>query len=294
MFIYLHNPAHNGDILHSSGIAKMIIKNNPDKKFKLVLSCSTMIFEDTIKQYNNVELLTHPCEWKFSERYNNNEGEEYIKYLHDELIKFYNGNLYLNLWKIMTDNNSDCMDLRNRIEYLKNLFNNIKNLYNIHLNFDVDNYEELIPEIPNLNIDFFNDYIKEKKYDKKIFFYNLNGFSGQESKPKNFNDNFINKLLIRNSNSLIIIPHSSNIKHLNLISLKDDLNIDKELSGKSLIYYANICNNCDDVYFKYNGGSLFILNKRNINNKKINYYYLDNNYEIIKECYKLNCNYSII
>jgi hypothetical protein len=71
----------------------------------------------------------------------------------------------------------------------------------------------------------------------------------------------------------------------------DDLNIKKEASGKSLVNYANICNLCDEVYFKNNGGSLFTFNVVNIQNKKVKYYFLnghDEFYHIMKNVYGLN------
>jgi len=296
MFIYLYNSAHNGDIFFTSEIAKTIIKSNPDKEFKLVPSCCSILFEDFVKKNSNVELMIHPSIWDLSESLNNyNNNEKNVFCLFNETSYFCNNDLYLNLWRILIDDNIS-FDIRNRIEYINNLFNNINNLHNISLKFDIKNYEELIPEIPILNINLFDDYIKEKKYDKKIFFYNFYGYSGQEKNvPKDFNDKFINKLLIENSNSLIIIPDSSNIKHINLISLKDDLYIDKDVCGKNLLLYANICNNCNDVYFKNNGGSLFILNKKNYNNNNIQFYFISdcNSFydynETIKKCYKLNC-----
>ena len=80
--------------------------------------------------------------------------------------------------------------------------------------------------------------------------------------------------------------------------MEDDLNIKKEQDGSSIVMYANICELCDKVYFKNNGGSLFQLNQRNINNKKIIYYFIDtqdinsdNCYNIIKNIYELNCEF---
>jgi hypothetical protein len=149
---------------------------------------------------------------------------------------------------------------------------------------------ELIPEIPSLDTHFINEYIYKKNYDKIIMFYNLNGYSGQETFSNNFNKNYINKLLFENINSLIIIIDDCDIIHPNLITLSNI--IQKNISGINLVLYANICNLCDEVYFKNTGGSLFILNKVNLNNKLTKYFYLNGNdsyYSVIKNVYNLNC-----
>jgi hypothetical protein len=122
-------------------------------------------------------------------------------------------------------------------------------------------------------------FIDKDKYRKTVMFFNLNGYSGQDHgrySPR-FNDNFITHLLDNNPDSRIIVVDECEIKHPNLISLTGDIKIEKNISGKSLVLYANICRLCDEVYFKLNGGSFFLLNKVNIRDKSTKYYLLYDN-----------------
>ena len=291
--IFLHNPTHNGDVLASSQFAKLLIKDNPHVHFKIVPSCASVLFEDFVNETPNCELIQHPSPWVFTE--NNTNTNDYIHKIRNELLHVdSNCNLYLNLWRFMLINNScACIDLTNVVQNINNLIPQIKDLCNIQLNFNPHQINELIPRIPLYDVSFMNTFMDRNKYKKIIFFYNLMGCSGQEL-PPGFNPYFINMLLKNNPDSLIIVPDNCDIKHPNLLSLTDDMNIKKEHSGKSLVLYANICNLCDEVYFKDNGGSLFTLNPVNISNTITQYYFIGHyagTYEAIKNVYKLNCQF---
>ena len=86
--------------------------------------------------------------------------------------------------------------------------------------------------------------------------------------------NVIKHLLVENPDKQLIIVNKTDITHPNLLTLTTDVNIEKTLCGKNLVYYANICRLCSKVYFKLNGGSLYVLNKDNIGDKTTQYYLL--------------------
>ena len=284
--IFLHNPAHNGDVLASSQLVKLLIKDNPHIEFKIIPSCASILFEEFTKSTTNAELLKHPSPWMFTT--NNVNENDYIHKLANTLLHVdAQGNLYLNTWKFMLSSSNVCIDIQNVIPSMNSLVQYINKTYNFGINFGSYTMNDLIPTIPQYDVSFID--IDRTKYRKILFFYNLNGCSGQEL-PEKFNHFFINKILNDNPNCLIIIVDKCEIEHPNLLTLS---NIPKEHSGKSLVLYANICNLCDEVYFKDNGGSLFLLNDVNINNTKTKYFFIGSpigTYSAIKNGYKLNCN----
>ena len=286
--IFLHNPAHNGDVLASSQVVKLLIKDNPHIQFKIVPSCASVLFEDFVNETSNSELLKHPSPWVFTtNRVNEND---YIHQLANTLVNVdVNGNLYINLWKFILSSSSVCIDIQNVIPTMNRLIQHLNTSYKFNIKFNSHTIQELVPIIPQYDVSFMNALIDRQKHKKILFFYNLFGCSGQEL-PAGFNHYFINKLLYDNPNCLLIIVDICDIEHPNLLSIS---HIKKEHSGKSLVLYANICNLCDEVYFKDNGGSLFLLNTVNISNKLTKYFFIGSpvgTYDVIKNGYKLNCN----
>ena len=328
MKIILHNPAHNGDVFFSSKIVEFIIKNNPTYEFIIAPSCSSILFEHLVSEKVTIE--TNPHQWNFDyDSYNDcswkcaNNRTDYTGYLysqHDILWSIHKDDLYINMWQLMIKSNNNCMDLTDKTEFIQKLFKEIHEKTGIVMNFGVfcagslcepeqnhhstqgfasqnwccntpNHYKELIPEIPQLDISFIRNDIMLPIYKTRIFFFNFMGKSSQETLPPSFNDEYINELINKNPDSIIIVPDTCSIKHTRLISLLDDYNIQKEISGRSLVIYANICNICDEVHFKNNGGSLFTMNTININNKNVKYYYLNEKdffYDTMKNCYGLN------
>lgn len=281
MPIYLHNPAHNGDVFVSSEIVKILVRSNPTVQFKLVMSCSSALFDELVN--DNVELLPHPVVWMIDNDRSMDVSDKpdihHISSLHHTLLSYFNDNLYLNMWMFMIYQNIQCMDIRGKHVTMKNLLQQIKTDYNLELEFNCEDDRELVPTIAQYDTGFMAPFIDNDKYRKTILFFNLNGYSGQDDcrYSPNFNDNFIKHLLDDNPDSRIIIVDECNIKHPNLITLSGDVGIEKTLSGSNLILYANICRLCDDVYFKLNGGSFFFLNKANIRDKTTKYYFLYDN-----------------
>ena len=59
--VYLHNNAHNGDVLFSSEIVKVLIRSNQTKQFKIDPCCSSILFHDIVS--DNVSIHEHPVKW---------------------------------------------------------------------------------------------------------------------------------------------------------------------------------------------------------------------------------------
>lgn len=290
--IYLHNPSHNGDIFLTLEYTRIIIESNKSYNFIIVPACSEAIYADILKQNTNCNLMHHPCIWNININ-KQNELNNLFNKLHDVLEFYQDQKLYINLWKLLLHKNHYCIGLKNRSNIIKAFLKDINNKYNINIMFNCDNDCKLIPTLPILS-NIKCDTIKQKLlyYNcNKIFFFNLNSFSGCNGKyDQNFNENFIKKLIEENTSSLVIIVKPSKHKSENLLCL-EDYDIKSNLDGTNLICNCNIAILCNDIYLKNNGGSLFICNKETMYQKNINIYLIsqDNIFQnIIKNEYFQN------
>ena len=288
--IYLFNEAHNGDVFFSLHIAKVLIENNPDINFHVMLSCSHFLYSDLLNKYKNIIIDFYPIVW-------NIDKNEQIIDIHNRIdygngIGTYNNCIYISLWRVLTDNNPCCISLYNRIDYINNILNEINNKFNIKILFNCNNYKDLIPILPELDIT--DIIIKLKSYNKKlVFLYNVQFRSGKSDID---NDIVLNKLIEKyKEDSIIITAKPTIIKHSCLINMEDEFNIKPSIDGKNLIINAMIANNCNYVYIKDSGSALFVLNQTNIKNiNNVIYHYIKSNENIniynsiIKE-YELNC-----
>jgi hypothetical protein len=287
MKIILHNPSHNGDQLHTLGIVKKLINDNLDKEFIIVPACSSYLFNELLS--DKVVFDEHPVLWNNDKNIYNHKN--FISENHNTLWNIHECNIYINMWKLLTHNNYNWISLVNRPEYILTMLKEINNKTGIKINFNCDNYKELIPSLPYVDIEFIREKIIS--YNKKvIFFYNLNSYSGLESSyPDNINETIIKNLIERYvENHIIVLPKKCNIIHKDLIDIETEFGVVPTLDGKNLIIYANIANICDEVYFKNNGGSLFILNQMNIknsNNTKYNLIGSHDYYDTISNEYGL-------
>lgn len=288
MKIILHNPSHNGDQLHTLGIVKFFINSNLDKEFIIIPACTSYLFNELLN--HRVALEEHPVIWNNDKNIFNNKN--FISENHNTLWNFHHGNVYINIWKLLVKDNYNCISLVDRPRFIKNMLNEIKNQTGINIHFNCDNYKELIPILPYIDIDFIREKIAS--YNKKIiFFYNQNSFCGLESSyPNDINEKTIQKLINDyGEDHMIILSKPCNIIHKNLINVETEFGNLPSLDGKNLIINANIANLCDEVYFKTNGGSLFILNQMNIANKNVKYNFIGDScwQNIYYNEYELNC-----
>lgn len=287
MKIILHNPGHNGDQIISLGIVKYFINSNLDKDFIIVPGCSSYLFNELLS--DKVVFEEHPVPW------NNNKNifncKNFISENHDVLWNYHDGNIYINIWKLLVQDNYNCISLSSRPTFIKNMLEQINNQTGIRIFFNCDNYKELISSLPYVDIGFIREKIRSVN-KKIVFFYNQNSFSGlEDSYPSDINEKTIQKLINDyGEDHMIILSKPCNIIHKNLINVETEFGNLPSHDGKNLIINANIANLCDEVYLKNNGGSLFILNKMNIQNtNKVKYYFIGANeyYNIINNEYEL-------
>jgi len=286
MNIVLLNHAHNGDVLFTLEIVKNILKSNPEHKYQIRLSCSFSLYYQFLSE--NVQITYSEAIWLFDSHRIISDWE--FNDIKDKLWFYRNDILYINLWRVLTQDN-ECSININRIKFIKDMFENIKNETNIELKFDLINYRELIPILPEININSISELIKS--YNKPIIFlYNLYSMS-VDFNEENFDLNkFILHLLTKYENHLILVPRNCDIKHENLISLERDLKIMPNIDGSTLVLYAAIANESNIVFLAPTGGSMFCLNQRNISNKNVKYYTLTHDYlNDYKNIFLLDCEY---
>jgi len=286
--IYLHNPSHSGDILVTLEIVKIFISSNPTSIFKLVPASCKRLYNNLISK--NVEVINHNCIWDSKNTKNVLIKNDIITNLHNVLFHYENNKLYINLWKMLIQDNSNCINLLGRTSFIKKTINEINSKFNLNIQFNCDNDKKLIPILPDINIDKTENYLKSLN-KKLIFFYNLRSTCGFEQHTNiNINDKIILKLLSEiDDNTTLIIAKKTDIQNDKIICIETDLNNPLSNDGENLLVNEKISRLCDKIYFKMNGGSLFILNSINVNNEK-KFFLIDskNWYNILKNSYHLN------
>lgn len=288
MEIIIHNPSHSGDIFHTLEFVKIFIKSNPNCKFTLVPASCKCLYDNLIA--DNVKIIEHNCIWDTQKQKNVLIKSDIITKIHNVLIHYECDKLYINSWKMLVQDNTNCINLIGRKDFIKNVVNKINTTYNLNIKFNCINDRDLIPLLPDINIDTLEKYLRSLN-KKFIFFYNLKSTCGIESEYKpNINDTVINNLLSEIDNdTILIVAKKTNIHSEKIINLESDLNIQMSNDGENLLINEKISRLCDKIYFKINGGSEFILNKKNINIDK-NFYLINSNncknwYNIIKTSY---------
>lgn len=279
MKIVLFNPAHNGDILLSLEIVRNIIKSNPSHTYDIQLACCSFIYKDLVCP--NVTVSNYTNIWMFDKNVDLNLTHNH----HSTLWLYKPDTLYLNMWQILVKDNIDCLNLNDRIPFVRKLFNEIGDKHQIYLSFNVERYEDLIPVLPDISDTSILTRIKA--IDKpKIFIYNM--ISG------NYNnyDALIEHVVNVYPNHHIILARAHKMASERITNVETDLDVTPSFDGKNLVICSNIADECDIVIFSQTGGSFFHLNKRSIANTKTKYYYL-NHYLLstMKEVFGLNCDY---
>ena len=290
MEIIIHNPSHSGDILHTLEMTKILINSNPTCKFKLVPASCKSLYNGLI--CDNVEIIKHNRVWDTKKQKNVLIKDNIITKLHNVLVYYEKKKLYINLWKMLIKNNSNCINLLGRTSFIKNSIRELNLKYNLNIQFDCDNDKQLIPILPDINIDKTENYLKSLN-KKLIFFYNLTSTCGIENEYEpNINDKVIEKLLSEiDEDTVLLVAKKTDIQSDKIIYVDCDLNNPLSNDGENLLVNEQISRLCDKIYFKINGGSEFILNKNNININKqfylINSTHSKNWYNIIKKSYLL-------
>ena len=286
MNIILYNLAHNGDVLLTLEIVRNIIKSNPQHNYEIRLSCSFCLYKQLVSE--NVKITMCESLWNIDSNIQITEWE--FNNMNGMLWFYTNDKLYINLWKVLTDHNPCSINI-NRIQFIKDMFQNIKTQMNIELNFDVKNYLELIPILPEIHMNSISELIKSRN-KPIIFLYNLFGGSGQFAEGSFDLNKFIIHLLAKYANHLILVPRTCDIEHENLINLERDLKVIPNIDGSTLVLYAAIANESNIVFLSPTGASMFCLNQKNISNKNVKYYSISNDYlNSYKQIFLLDCEY---
>jgi len=271
----------NGDLFHVMPFIYIFIKTNPNLSFILYIYLQETLDRTTyyhallrdILKYNNCKLGY----------YNINDDNENL-WPPNHSIKMYvqNKTIYINLFSVLLEwdinylktNVEPIWNINNRFEFFKYFKNEfLKNTgIEIKLNYSINELFTVLPELDN-NISIkYKNIIKNLKYEKNIFFYNQYG--GWDGRNCIDNDKIINYILKKYKEHNIIVSKPTNFD--NIYCVEDIFDNPVCLDGQNLINNAFIANLCNIVFFRCNGGSEFILNLKNIKNKKVKYIYIGN------------------
>jgi len=306
MKLCLFNPGHNGDILSSLEFIKIFIKCNPLFKFRICVACSTYLVKDLLSE--NVTIELHPNAWNINNcnlQIANDQEANFLISMYDVLWKMKDDTVYINMWQLFTKDKKNYFIISDRLDFVSKTLNEINLQTGLNILFNCNDYKQLIPLIPAIDISVIAGILKS--FNKRmIFYYNI-----VYNKINTNCDNFMIQFLLDSfSDSILIIPKTSSIKNSRILSLEEHFNINANIDGSNIIISALIANLCDEVYIKNSGGSLFVINQVNLQNKKTKYFYLSTeeelnskdmyitssrtNTEILKNEYGLNCELLLI
>lgn len=280
--VVLYGWIHNGDLFHVMPFIYILIKTNPNLSFTIYLYLQETIDRTTyyhtllrdILEYNNCKLGY----------YNINDDNDSLWSRGNSMKMFVqNKTIYINLFTILLewDNNysktnvEPVWNINNRFEFLKYFKNEFFKITGIEikLDYNINDLFTVLPELDN-NISIkYKNIIKNLKYEKNIFFYNQ--FGGWED-YNIVDDNKIINYILKTYRGYNIIVSKPTTTFDNTYCVEDIFDNKVTLDGQNLINNAFISNLCNIVFFRCNGGSEFILNIKNIKNKKVKYIYIGN------------------
>jgi hypothetical protein len=156
------------------------------------------------------------------------------------------------------------------------MIQDINNEYKLNLYYDGSINRNLLPIVPELNIEQFHK-LKQLSNKKIIFYYNFMPESGQGCPIKNQLEH--NEIIIMlSSTHIVIVPHMDNdlcnyikeSKITTIIFADELLNTLVDTTCKNLYYYAQIANESDIAIYHDSGRSFMYLNKIFIDNMNNN------------------------
>lgn len=275
MLVVLHSPGHNGDQLFSQPFVKFFVESNPDINFKLMFACSQLLYKDIVNNNTNCTFFEggHPAPWMIDKNINNTQHDLFniyaVPYHYDSEKQI----IYINMWRTLTlDNNINCTYNGGRLDYIRNMINDIENISGYRLEYNCDTNSHILPVLPVLNdekttgiMEKVGKFINSSKNKKVVFFYNLTYRSGDDGKHgADFNSNFISDLK-KDENTLLLLFRCDE-NHPTALSLEKHFNLPPSEDGYNLLMSSKIAKLCNTVYMKQSGGSLFVVNDENINN----------------------------
>lgn len=277
MLVVLHNPAHNGDLLFSQPFVKIFVESNPNINFKLMLSCCQLLYKDIINDNNNCTFFEgrHPSPWVGDKNHHDKMHELFhirdIPYHYDIEKQI----IYINMWMTLTKNSDRSGYNGNRLDYIKNMINDIENMSGYRLQYNCNTHNNLLPILPGLNdektigiMEKVSQVINSFEKKKIVFFYNVTFKSGSDKYEGDYNSNFISDLKKDENIVLLLLRYDRN--HPTVLSLEENFDLPPSEDGYNLLISAKIAKLCHIVYMKQSGGSLFVVNDDNINNNTNN------------------------
>lgn len=298
MKVIIYNAFRNGDQLFTQPFVQTLVESNPDTTFELALSCSQLLYKDIVENNKNCTFTDggYPVNWDYntSNPITNFEHPKYNILCAIRTKPYYvDSDIYINAWSILSNSEDiHCTDNGNRVEYITNILREINEECNTSLVYNITHNDTLLPQFPVLNDTDTIELLK--KIDlffngkKVILYYNIQHHS-MVIKDEKENDQ-LNVLELKNKypdHLIVLVKHDN--KYPTYISLEKHFKVVPRMDGYNLMINAIIASKCEKVYMKISGGSLFVINKDNVKEKKTEYVFIGpENVKCVIKKYGLN------
>jgi hypothetical protein len=277
MKIIFYQWGHIGDGFFTKSFIKQFCELNDNHDISLMLKYNSFLFTDIpnlkiIMPCNNNKYTNTDFNGKNYDPFNNIivDNNEYL--IHNNIVeepfpdiffRLFNDILYIKTWFGIINNYDitdkiDCDIIKINI-YFNNIIKIINNQLNLNLN--LINNINLLPTIPNTNIDKFLNF-KLNHNNKIIFYYNYYGNACQKFNI-NHDDNII-KLSNKYPDYFICCALKPNVSNYNIISI-EIFNYIKEPSCEN-ISKAYYCAVNSDIVYSFDTGACFFHLNNNFNN----------------------------
>jgi hypothetical protein len=292
--IVFYNNWHVGDIFFAQPFIKNVVDHNGGK-FDYYFFChySDFIYTGIIPTIKNINYENEFSEIVKNIKNHNYNYENYV-YLENQNILLINTwiasmNYHWNKKQSVLDNYKDYLKECDLISYIKAYEVTLSLIWqNLNIKIEYCSDIELsYPVLPDLNIDYFNDF-KEKNKDRKlVFLNNYRPASGQRTSIQHSNE-FIDLIdFLLKKESVVLLPENDNEvlnyklnnNMVDLYFMLDEFPIEKNQISSSLYYCSKIGNECDISISFDVGRSFLYVNKtfmdefKNGKNKNIKFHF---------------------
>lgn len=247
MKIVFHNSANLGDVFIVSQIINWIIEHNPEHDITFCSkNCSSLYMKH---EYNQTA-------------YNFGCGP----------IEF-DGVIYIGTWMgnwVHRIGNGRDFDILSVYENIKQTLTELDEKFNITLNFPAFSIEEVIPRLPDTNIDKFFEWKRSANFSRYVFIYNYTPRSGQSvpcQDESSYTNMIINLAHLHPTNAFIVPLHNMAFEQCgNVLSCDKSFDCGRDTQDTciNIIRVEHISRRCDYAFVFDVGACHFYFNLFNL------------------------------
>lgn len=253
--IVFFNTYHIGDVYWMRSFVKNIVESNTDVEFFYWVPQGQAFFKDI-----NIKFASH---FDFSTFIPNN-----LRII-TQLEDFTLFNTWVkSFWEDPDFNNHPVQECNIYDKY--EIFKNVCSKLNLNFTLKI---EDVIPKLPDTDIDYFLKWHDQTKQYQKIFYFNYLGKSGQTTSISTMqeHDIVIDTLAQIYKNSFIVVPSETKSSHTNVINCEKYFNVHLTPTCENVIQLHKIANYCNYAFYSSVGACFVLTNKETLeaNNTKI-------------------------